>query len=159
MIQIKKENDLLDIADGLYDDVAAGGNYVAEFTNWAINPERKAGDAEIVKTEFGYHFMYFVEASDYQAWESDVREAMASNAYNELVDGIYEDIEEKAEKLKTLIFSIDTIKYLMNNIAIESGKFKNSLYSFSAFSSAHMFLGSTSKRSAAKCLLRPGAIL
>ena len=89
--------------DGLYDDVAAGGNYVAEFTNWAIDPERKAGDAEIVKTEFGYHFMYFVEASDYQAWESDVREAMASNAYNELVDGIYEDIEEKAEKNDTFL--------------------------------------------------------
>jgi hypothetical protein len=35
--------------------------------------------------------------------ESDVREAMASNAYNELVDGIYEDIEEKAEKNDTFL--------------------------------------------------------
>jgi hypothetical protein len=89
--------------DGLYDDVSAGGNYVAEFTNWAISPERKAGDAEIVKTEFGYHFMYFVEASEFAAWENDVRETMASNDYNELVDGIYEDIEEKAEKNDTFL--------------------------------------------------------
>ena len=89
--------------DGLYDDVSAGGNYVAEFTNWAIDPARKAGDAEIVKTEFGYHFMYFVSASEYQAWEQDVRDTMASNAYNELVDGIYEDIEEKAEKNDTFL--------------------------------------------------------
>ncbi|MBE6815324.1 MAG: hypothetical protein E7522_07755 [Ruminococcaceae bacterium] len=89
--------------DGLYDDVAAGGNYVAEFTNWAIDPARKAGDAEIVKTEFGYHFMYFVEASEFAAWENDVRETMASNDYNELVDGIYEDIEEKAEKNDTFL--------------------------------------------------------
>jgi hypothetical protein len=89
--------------DGLYDDVSAGGNYVAEFTNWAISPERKAGDAEIVKTEFGYHFMYFVEASEFAAWENDVRSTMASNDYNELVDGIYEDIEEKAEKNDTFL--------------------------------------------------------
>lgn len=89
--------------DGLYDDVSAGGNYVAEFTNWAIDPARKAGDAEIVKTEFGYHFMYFVSASEYQAWEQDVRDTMASNAYNELVDGIYEDIEEKSTKSETVL--------------------------------------------------------
>ncbi len=89
--------------DGLYDDVSAGGNYVAEFTNWAIDPARKAGDAEIVKTEFGYHFMYFVSASEYQTWEQDVRDTMASNAYNELVDGIYEDIEEKSTKSETVL--------------------------------------------------------
>ena len=89
--------------DGLYDDVSAGGNYVAEFTNWAINPDRKAGDAEIVKTEFGYHFMYFVEASEFTAWENDVRETMASNEYNELVDGIYNDVEENAQKNDTFL--------------------------------------------------------
>lgn len=89
--------------DGLYDDVSAGGQYVAEFTNWAIDPERKPGDADLVKTEFGYHFMYFVSASDYQAWESDVRSTMASNDYNALVDGIYEDIEENAEKNDTFL--------------------------------------------------------
>ena len=89
--------------DGLYDDVAAGGNYVAEFTNWAIDPARKAGDAEIVKTEFGYHFMYFVSASEYQTWENDVRSTMASNDYNELVDSIYKDIEENAEKNETFL--------------------------------------------------------
>ena len=89
--------------DGLYDDVSAGGNYVAEFTNWAIDPARKAGDAELVKTEFGYHFMYFVSASEFSAWENDVRSTMASNEYNELVDGIYNDIEENADKNDTFL--------------------------------------------------------
>jgi len=82
---------------GLYDDVSANGNYVAEFTNWAIDPARKPGDAELVKTEFGYHFMYFVSASEYKTWENDVRSTMSSNDYNELVDGIYADIDETAE--------------------------------------------------------------
>lgn len=89
--------------DGLYDDVAAGGSYVPEFTNWAIDPVRKPGDAELVKTEFGYHFMYFVGASDYEAWENEVRSTMASNDYNELVDGIYEDIEENIVKNDTFL--------------------------------------------------------
>ena len=83
--------------DGLYDDVSAGGNYVAEFTNWAIDPARKPGDTGLVKTEFGYHFMYLVEASSDTAWESEVRSTLASNDYNALVDGIYEDVEEKLQ--------------------------------------------------------------
>lgn len=89
--------------DGLYDDVAAGGNYVAEFTNWAIDPARKPGDTGLVKTEFGYHFMYFVEASSDTAWESEVRSTLASNDYNALVDGIYEDIEEKLQSNDTFL--------------------------------------------------------
>lgn len=86
---------------GLYDDVSAGSNYVPEFKNWAIAQERKPGDAELVKTEFGYHFMYFVSASEYQTWENDVRSAMASDDYNALVDGIYDDIEENAKTNET----------------------------------------------------------
>ena len=89
--------------DGLYDDVKAGGNYVAEFTNWAIDPARKPGDADLVKTEFGYHFMYFVEASGDTTWESEVRSTLASNNYNALVDGIYEDVEEKLESNDTFL--------------------------------------------------------
>lgn len=89
--------------DGLYDDVAAGGNYVAEFTNWAIDPARKPGDTGLVKTEFGYHFMYFVEASSDTAWESEVRSTLASNDYDALVDGIYEDIEEKLQSNDTFL--------------------------------------------------------
>ncbi|MBQ6936148.1 MAG: peptidylprolyl isomerase, partial [Clostridia bacterium] len=89
--------------DGLYDDVKAGGNYVAEFTNWAIDPARKPGDADLVKTEFGYHFMYFVEASGDRAWESDVRSTMASADYDALINDIYEDVEEKSQTNETFL--------------------------------------------------------
>ena len=89
--------------DGLYDDVKAGGNYVAEFTNWAIDPARKPGDTGLVKTEFGYHFMYFVEASSDAAWESEVRSTLASNDYNTLVNGVYDDVEEKLQSNDTFL--------------------------------------------------------
>ena len=89
--------------DGLYDDVKAGGNYVAEFTNWAIDPARKPGDADLVKTEFGYHFMYFVEASGDATWESEVRSTMGTAAYDTLVNDHYEDVEEKLESNDTFL--------------------------------------------------------
>ena len=89
--------------DGLYDDVKAGGNYVAEFTNWAIDPARKPGDADLVKTEFGYHFMYFVEASGDATWESEVRSTMGTAAYDTLVNDHYEDVEEKLELNDTFL--------------------------------------------------------
>lgn len=46
---------------GLYEDIAPGSNYVEEFLAWSIDMNRKTGDTAIVKTEFGYHIMYFVE--------------------------------------------------------------------------------------------------
>ena len=46
---------------GLYEDVRPTSSYVDGFLDWCIADERKAGDVEIVKTEYGYHLMYFVE--------------------------------------------------------------------------------------------------
>lgn len=45
---------------GLYEDIAPGSNYVEEFLAWAIDMNRKTGDTDIIKTQFGYHIMYFV---------------------------------------------------------------------------------------------------
>lgn len=33
---------------------------VPEFESWATDDARKYGDVEIVKSQFGYHIMYFV---------------------------------------------------------------------------------------------------
>lgn len=38
----------------------ARGQMVPEFENWSYDPSRKAGDTGIVKTEYGYHIMYFI---------------------------------------------------------------------------------------------------
>ncbi len=89
--------------EGLYDDVKAGGSYVEEFTNWAIDASRKPGDVEIIESEFGYHIMYFVKASDYTTWQKDVRTTMASNDYNDLVDGAHDSIEKDVKSNDTLI--------------------------------------------------------
>ncbi len=88
--------------EGLYSDVAKDGTYVEEFTNWAIDPTRKPGDVEIIKTEFGYHIMYYVSANKYTGWQKQVRDTMASNDYNKLVDDSYNSIEETAKTNDTI---------------------------------------------------------
>lgn len=45
---------------GLYTDVATG-EMVKEFDEWIFDSSRKSGDTGLVKTQFGYHVMYFVD--------------------------------------------------------------------------------------------------
>lgn len=46
---------------GLYEGITATSSYVEEFRAWAVDMSRQPGDTDIVKTQFGYHIMYFVE--------------------------------------------------------------------------------------------------
>jgi hypothetical protein len=46
---------------GLYEDVYIG-QMVKNFENWCFDSTRQAGDTGIVKTEYGYHVMYYVRA-------------------------------------------------------------------------------------------------
>jgi hypothetical protein len=32
---------------------------VPNFLNWSIDPDRQAGDTEVIETEYGYHVMYY----------------------------------------------------------------------------------------------------
>ena len=46
---------------GLYEDITPEeGIYVQPFTDWAVDPARKAGDTGIIETVYGYHVMYYV---------------------------------------------------------------------------------------------------
>jgi len=46
---------------GLYEDVYIG-QMVANFEDWCFDSARQTGDVGIVKTEYGYHVMYYVRA-------------------------------------------------------------------------------------------------
>ena len=49
---------------GLYEGIHARSSYVENFKNWAIDPERKANDAGVIESEYGYHVMYYVGDGD-----------------------------------------------------------------------------------------------
>lgn len=48
---------------GLYEDLARG-QMVETFNDWSFDPIRKTGDKAIVRSEFGFHIMWFVGLGD-----------------------------------------------------------------------------------------------
>lgn len=64
---------------GLYEDVYQG-QMVENFENWCFDAARKPGDHGLVRTQYGYHIMYYV--GDTQIWyataETDLIDSMAA---------------------------------------------------------------------------------
>ena len=55
---------------GLYENVTKDtSSYPQEFIDWSYDASRKAGDVGVIKTESGYHVMYFESAGDV-VWKS-----------------------------------------------------------------------------------------
>lgn len=52
---------------GLYEGVLPG-EMVTEFNDWIFTEGRKEADTEIVKTDYGYHIMYFVSTQESDTW-------------------------------------------------------------------------------------------
>jgi hypothetical protein len=52
---------------GLFTDVLHG-DMVPEFNDWIFAPARRPGDTDVVRTQFGYHIMYFVEKGETPLW-------------------------------------------------------------------------------------------
>ena len=85
---------------GLYTDVAKG-QMVENFENWCFDETRQTGDYGIVKTEFGYHLMFFV--SSRPVWVEAVQSEMMNMRANELMNGILEKYTMEAEFDKVLL--------------------------------------------------------
>lgn len=75
---------------GLYEDFAPG-EMTTEFNDWCFLEERKPGDHAIVKTQFGYHIMYYVEQTETRAWFDTAKSAII----NERLTTIVEELKAK----------------------------------------------------------------
>ena len=72
---------------GLYTDIYVG-QMVKEFEDWCFDSSRQEGDYGIVKTEFGYHIMYFVHADrDVDDWAFNENRQVGDVAYAKTDDG------------------------------------------------------------------------
>lgn len=78
---------------GLYENVAEGV-MVEAFNDWIFAQSRKAGDVDIVKTDYGYHVMYFV-GDGYKAWQSDVVSAMKTDDYGKKLEELKKEFSPK----------------------------------------------------------------
>lgn len=54
---------------GLYEGVYPG-QMVETFNDWCFDSARKTGDTDVVKTDYGYHIMYFVAATEDYYWKT-----------------------------------------------------------------------------------------
>ena len=59
---------------------------VAEFEEWLFDETRAEGDTGIVKTQYGYHVMYYVGQGRSQ-WQNDAYNAMLQTYITETVEG------------------------------------------------------------------------
>lgn len=77
---------------GLYANINRDSSYVPEFLEWAIDPARTVGETGIIKTEYGYHVMYYVGASaltyrDYMI-DTTMRAEDLQAKYDELINAV-----------------------------------------------------------------------
>ena len=81
---------------GLYTGVSPYSGYVEEFANWCLDSSRQPGDTGLVKntgsSTQGWHIMYFVGWND-PAWKVTAKNALASEATQEWVSGLYDGVE------------------------------------------------------------------
>ena len=70
---------------GLYTGVKKG-DMVAEFDAWCFDEVRVVGDYGIVKTQYGYHIMYFSGSED--IWFAEARNAYISDESNKFVEKV-----------------------------------------------------------------------
>lgn len=81
---------------GLYEDVSTTTGFIYEFTSWALDPARQAGDTGLVlntgSTTKGWHIMYLVD-KDEDAWKTSVRDTLAGEATEEWVHELVEQAE------------------------------------------------------------------
>ena len=98
---------------GLYEDITSTSNYVPEFLNWAL-ADHKVGDTGIVKTDYGYHIMYFVGADKTEKWVADVQAAYSSEEFDKFSTDFYEEISENIDVNDTILkfFVKDTNKLI-----------------------------------------------
>lgn len=71
---------------GLIANITSSSNYVEAFRSWALDPARKEGDVGLVKTEYGWHLMYYVSTGE-PVWRQTALSALRDQDYETLADG------------------------------------------------------------------------
>ena len=68
-------------------DAVRKGEMVKEFEEWLFAEERKVGDTGLVRTDYGWHIMYFAGDNN-PAWKVDAINAHVSDTFNEWYENL-----------------------------------------------------------------------
>lgn len=89
---------------GLY-SLVQKGQMVEEFDSWIFDETRQVGDYGLVKTQFGYHIMYF--SGSQEIWHYYAENDYISEKSNEIIDTGVEKWEMKVTYKKINIGEVD----------------------------------------------------
>ena len=88
---------------GMYADTLKG-DMLTNVDTWLFDASRKPGDVELIKTENGYHIIYFVESEE--VWHASAKAAVQAEMGKKMVD----------EVLKDYPFTIDYKKIVIGKV-------------------------------------------
>ena len=80
---------------GLYESVTLG-QMVPDFEKWSIDDSRKYGDTGIVKSDYGYHIMFFI--NDCPEYQSKIIAQIKSDRLSTMIDKAEVKVHENAIK-------------------------------------------------------------
>lgn len=80
---------------GLYESVTLG-QMVPDFEKWSIDDSRKYGDTGIVKSDYGYHIMFFI--NDCPEYQSKIIAQIKSDRSSNMIDKAEIKVHENAIK-------------------------------------------------------------
>ena len=90
---------------GLYEDFATNA-MVEPFSDWCFADGRVAGDTGIVRTEFGFHIMYFVQMTGTRAWLDTAREDAVNDGVSERINELCETYPARFDYTLVRIFDM-----------------------------------------------------
>lgn len=90
-------------SSGLFGGMIEGtkeGAMVPEFENWALDSSRKYGDTGIVKSDYGYHIMFFIDACP--QYEYNCKKDIIADRETKFVDKCEVKLHQNAMKKTTV---------------------------------------------------------
>ena len=104
---------------GLYEDVYPG-QMIDAFDAWCFDDARQPGDTGIVKTDYGYHVMYFVGKGDEIFWFETAKGDLRSERSAELEDALREKYPMELTLDNAAIFDVQAEARAAANAAAEA---------------------------------------
>lgn len=89
---------------GLYERVSQG-QMVTAFDDWCFDESRTYGDSGLVKTEYGYHIMFY-SGSEY-VWEYYAEQSVLSQKKNEIYSSASSELEINVEYSKIVLGDVN----------------------------------------------------
>ncbi|MBQ8551476.1 MAG: peptidylprolyl isomerase [Clostridia bacterium] len=71
---------------GMYKNITQG-QMVDTFDEWCFDPDRRAGDTDIIETDLGVHVMLF-ESAGSEEWQADVAEHIISERFDAYLEAV-----------------------------------------------------------------------